>query len=70
MTVHLYLFEEEPKMLRETLVVAQAAIGNSVREREHRARLGRLIAECDRKRPLGRNGKHGNLHTPECGCSL
>ena len=65
---------DSPKMLRETLCVAQAAIRNSVynvdsRAREHVDRLGRLINECDRKRPLGPDGKHGDRHTDECGCS-
>lgn len=60
------------KMIRETLCVAQNAVANSPydesRKWEHIARLGRLIRECDRHRPLGTDGKHGNLHTPTCGC--
>lgn len=67
-----YIVPDSPKMLRETLCVAQARIGNSPldqgRRQEHIDRLGRLIAECDRHRPLGSGGKHGNLHTPTCGC--
>jgi hypothetical protein len=63
---------DDPKMLRETLCVAQARIGNSSldqdRKVEHVARLGRLIDECDRHRPLGPDGKHGELHTLTCGC--
>lgn len=63
---------DSPKMLRETLCVAQARIGNSPldadRREEHMSRLGRLIAECDRHRPLGPDGKHGDRHTPTCGC--
>ena len=27
-----------------------------------------LLAECERKRPTGAGGKHGNLHTFDCGC--
>jgi hypothetical protein len=27
-----------------------------------------LIDECDRMRPLGPDGKHGDRHTVECGC--
>jgi len=27
-----------------------------------------LINMIDRHRPLGANGKHGNLHTATCGC--
>lgn len=59
-----------PKMLRETLCVAQGLVGRSgdPRAREHVERLGRLIDECDRHRPLGPDGKHGNRHTPTCGC--
>ncbi|PRX91960.1 hypothetical protein [Allonocardiopsis opalescens] len=63
---------DSPKMIRETLCVAQTRIGNSPldpdRRREHVERLGRLIAECDRHRPLGADGAHGDLHTPTCGC--
>ena len=61
-----------PKMLRETLCAAQNAIAHSPydegRKQSHIDRLSRLIAECDRHRPLGANGKHGDLHTPTCGC--
>jgi hypothetical protein len=71
--VHGYAVADSPKMLRETLCVAQARIGNSPydegRKREHIDRLQRLIDECDRKRPLGPNGKHDDRHTPECGCN-
>lgn len=63
-----------PKMLRETLCVAQSAIGHTYpldpRKWEHIDRLQRLIDECDRHRPIGPNGKHGNRHTPTCGCDL
>lgn len=63
---------DSPKMLRETLCVAQSRVGNSpldeARKAEHIARLGRLIEECDRHRPLGPNGKHDDRHTPTCGC--
>lgn len=70
--LHSYIVPDGPKMLRETICVAQAAIGqqypNDLRLREHLNRLQRLADECDRKRPLGSDGKHGNRHTPECGC--
>lgn len=61
---------DSPKMLRETLCVAQSWIGNVWHPRagEHLARLQRLIDECDRHRPLGPDGKHGDLHTDTCGC--
>lgn len=62
---------DSPKMLRESLCVAQAAIigaPSDPRAGEHVARLQRLIDECDRHRPLGQDGTHGDLHTPTCGC--
>ena len=62
--------DDVPKMLRETFCVAQALTLRSDDHRrvEHADRLQRLIDECDRHRPLGRGGKHGDLHTPTCGC--
>lgn len=62
---------DSPKMLMETLTVAQIAIDSypdQSRITAHRNRLGRLINECVRHRPLGSDGKHGDLHTPTCGC--
>ena len=65
---------DTPKMLRETLCVAQSAVcivfAEEPRLREHVDRLQRLIDECDRHRPLGPDGKHGDLHTETCGCDL
>lgn len=70
----------ELKMLRETFALAQAAIPAAVltydgdeecmrqQVRAHLERLGRLVDEIDRHRPLGPDGKHGDLHTPTCGC--
>lgn len=66
-----YTITDDPKMLRETLCVAQGAIGilpDDGRNGEHIDRIGRLITECDRHRPLGPNGKHGDRHTTTCGC--
>lgn len=67
-----YIVPDSPKMLRETLCVAQSRIGNSSldegRKRAHIDRLQRLIDECDRHRPLSSDGKHGDLHTSTCGC--
>jgi hypothetical protein len=59
-----------PKMLRETLCVAQTHVGLSgdSRAREHVERLQRLIDQCDRHRPLGVDGEHGERHTLTCGC--
>lgn len=62
---------DSPKMIRETLCVAQSLVGQftgTYRKREHMDRLQRLIDECDRHRPLGADGKHGELHTDTCGC--
>jgi hypothetical protein len=62
---------DTPKMVRETLCVAQAAMSDRAddgRKTEHIARLQRLIDICDEHRPLGPNGKHGDRHTPTCGC--
>jgi hypothetical protein len=65
---------DTPKMLRETLCVAQAAIGHenyymdAEAKEGHIRRLQRLINACDRLRPLGPDGKHGDLHTEQCGC--
>ncbi|QDP45503.1 hypothetical protein SEA_FUZZBUSTER_19 [Microbacterium phage FuzzBuster] len=66
------------KMLRETLCEAQSAIwwfeegtkpdDDTPAAIAHVERIGRIIAEIDRQRPLGTDGKHGNLHTPTCGC--
>jgi hypothetical protein len=63
-----YEIPDGPKMLRETLCLAQSAMLSLPVSRHHVARLQRLINECDRHRPLGPDGKHGSLHTPTCGC--
>jgi hypothetical protein len=68
-----YEVADGPKMLRETLCVAQTEIGASPwaeldLKQEHIARLQRLIDACDTHRPLGPDGKHGDRHTPTCGC--
>jgi hypothetical protein len=67
-----YEIADGPKMLRETLCVAQTYVGLSSdsRKAEHSARLQRLIHECDRHRPLAQDGKHHGrgLCTETCGC--
>lgn len=76
--LHAYFVPLPPKTLRETLCVAQHALqqleqahpgytaGGTIPT--HLAKIQELLNECDRQRPLGADGKHGNLHTPECGC--
>lgn len=76
--LHAYVVPVSPKMLRETIGVAQAALAELERQRPgynaggtiatHIARLGLLDAEAHRMRPTGPDGKHGDRHTPECGC--
>lgn len=60
------------KTIRETLCLAQSAINHlpayDDRKSVHVARLGRLIDDIDRQRPLGPDGGHGERHTPTCGC--
>ncbi|QDH91669.1 hypothetical protein QDA01_gp20 [Microbacterium phage Cinna] len=68
------------KSLRETLCRAQTALqvmlpptleGYEAEAGQHLIdleRLDKVIAEIDRNRPLGTDGKHGDLHTPTCGC--
>lgn len=61
----------DPKMIREALWVADHATRWNIDEEDwHGARevLSALIQECDRHRPLGPDGKHGNRHTATCGC--
>lgn len=51
------------KSTREALCAAQAWMTPIESDR-----LAWLIEEIDRHRPLGPDGKHGNLHTATCGC--
>lgn len=68
----LRLQHDDLKSLRETLALAQSALLQGAaawrHEEGHSERIGRLIAEIDRQRPLDPDGKHGDLHTPTCGC--
>jgi hypothetical protein len=59
-----YTIIDAPKQLRETLCVVMTGLTDQT----HLDRLQRLVDECDRHRPLGTDGKHGNLHTYTCGC--
>jgi len=64
-TVNLKARSRDLKMLREVLTEAQTASWR----RPYRAdRINALIAEIDHHRPLGPDGKHGDLHTRTCGC--
>jgi hypothetical protein len=53
-----------PKMLREYLCSQQTYAP----DRFTRYEIQRLIDVLDLHRPTGSDGKHGNLHTPTCGC--
>lgn len=77
--LHTYAVPVSPKMLLETLNVAEFALRDLERHRPgynaggsiktHLARVRHLMDECNRKRPTGRGGKHDSLHTDECGCT-
>lgn len=64
--------DSELKMLRETLCESQMGLahrpGSNERYANHLLRINHLIGEIDKHRPLGPDGKHGNRHTPTCGC--
>jgi hypothetical protein len=70
-----YIPVDSPKMTREALCAAQT---NLLRRGEMGIDVDRvplwmddiqaLINQIDLHRPLGSDGKHGNLHTPTCGC--
>lgn len=53
-----------PKMLTEKLCAQQVLAPDDFTRHE----IGRLINVLALHRPTGSNGKHGNLHTPTCGC--
>lgn len=62
------------KMIRETLCLAESALHQAARDGRDRPNasdfqhIASMIEDIDRQRPLASNGKHGNLHTPTCGC--
>lgn len=64
--------EDHIKSVREALCVAQAAILNFPDRPTNWGRytivLANLLIDIDRQRPIGSDGKHGNLHTDTCGC--
>lgn len=72
----------DPKLMRETLCLAQAALmidiatsgqdflAGYARLEAHSKRIQQMIDQIDVIRPLGPDGEHGNRHTPYCGCEL
>ncbi len=61
------------KSIREALCVAQTAIPHAYEHQpdywpRFNVTIQRLINDIDRQRPIGFDGKHGNLHTESCGC--
>lgn len=55
-----------PKYLREVLCKQEMyAPGQFTKDL-----MIRLMHDLDRHRPLGSDGKHGELHTDTCGCDL
>lgn len=76
--LHAYVVPVSPKMLGETLSVAQFALQELRRQRPdfqagasldtHLHHVQLLLNEIQRMRPTGPDGKHDSRHTPECGC--
>jgi hypothetical protein len=70
--VRMFMLNVDPKMLRETLCIAQSAIiaqdMTYEQKRSHLDRIQTIISECDRHRPVSIDGKHGENHTKTCGC--
>ncbi|WP_311053100.1 hypothetical protein [Rhodococcus qingshengii] len=60
------------KTVGEALSYAETALLNAYPHSGQRAHYAEVIAELlrdvARQRPVGSNGKHGELHTPTCGC--
>ncbi len=61
---------DSPKSVREALCVAQQSmlLRDDPRLMIYIDKVSRLIDECDRNRPLGPDGSHGDRHTATCGC--
>lgn len=59
-----------PKSLREKLCTQEMFIpeDGSLLELRTRDAFAALLEVLDKHRPLGSDGKHGDLHTPTCGC--
>jgi len=56
-------------MAREALCAAEHAMFNTLHDPQRVALIGAMIADIDRQRPLGPDGKHGDHHTDTCGCT-
>lgn len=54
------------KLLRERLCAIQPLLHDA--PEDVRSAVNGLVSLVDRHRPLGTDGKHGDLHTPTCGC--
>jgi len=66
---HKYWLKHAPKQVQEAMcVVEQLILMYRPQDKHYATIIGDLIKECQRKRPTGPNGKHGKLHTDECGC--
>ncbi|MEV0031407.1 hypothetical protein [Nocardia sp. NPDC050793] len=61
------------KTLGEALAFAETALLNFYPDTDQRRRyaevIAELLADVERQRPTGSDGKHGELHTPTCGCA-
>ena len=56
------------KMAREALCAAEHAMLHTLHDPQRVATIAAMIADIDEQRPLGPDGKHGDRHTPTCGC--
>ena len=61
------------KSVGEALKYAEAALLNFYHDNGQRSMyaeiLRELLADIERQRPTGPDGKHGDRHTPTCGCA-
>lgn len=55
-----------PKMIKETMARIQSLAPSS--SGPDSDIVQKIIDECDRHRPIGPEGRHGQLHTETCGC--
>ena len=68
----------DPKMAKEVLCEMQSLLNTFYDSKDANiqreavepklARVQKMIDQIDIHRPVGPNGKHGNLHTATCGC--